>query len=397
MHSQNRGGNQTPSIKPNAANLMDTTSLVKFKSSLPDSIERLRDFILVGQEKIRAYQAKVRAIEKVGLAKSVRDQTLSEAQDVATAVLYAEAKLGELLKGLADPTASRDGRRQLPPGITHKQSHYAQLLANNIEIVEKVIREAKQEEDIPTRYAVLRALDEIKREKRIKEEEMKKALSIKNSGLALITKADYKDWLPEQPMCDLLITDPPYSTEIEDIESFAEDWLPLALSKVKDTGRAYVFIGAYPEELRAYLGTYFRIKPKKLILEQILGWAYHNTIGPSPKLYYTNNYQNILYFLGPKAPPLDCPDLTEKFAFQLVNAPDGRTGIRYHTWEKPIELAEMYIRHSTSEGQLVLDCFAGTGTFLLAAARLGRHARGCDISEEMVNIAVSRGCERYGV
>ena len=165
-----------------------------------------------------------RAIEKVGLAKSVRDHALSDAQDVAAAVLYAEVKLGELLGGLADPTASRRGRRQLPDGIGHKQSHYAQLLANNIEIVEKVIREAKQEEDIPTRYAVLRALDEIKREKRIKEEEMKRASFIKNTGLALITKADYRDWLPEQPMCDLLLTDPPYSTEIEDIESFARDF-----------------------------------------------------------------------------------------------------------------------------------------------------------------------------
>ncbi len=42
------------------------------------------------------------------------------------AVLWAEAKLGELLKPLADPTASRAGRRQLPEGVTHKQSHEAQ-------------------------------------------------------------------------------------------------------------------------------------------------------------------------------------------------------------------------------------------------------------------------------
>jgi hypothetical protein len=60
-------------------------------------------------------------------------KTAYDAQDVATAVLYTEAKLGELLKPLADPTASRAGRRQLPEGITHKQSHEAQQLADNPE------------------------------------------------------------------------------------------------------------------------------------------------------------------------------------------------------------------------------------------------------------------------
>ena len=52
---------------------------------------------------------------------------------------------------------------------------------------------------------------------------------------------------------DLLVTDPPYSTDIENIEEFAEAWLPNALDKVKQTGRAYISIGAYPREIKAYL------------------------------------------------------------------------------------------------------------------------------------------------
>jgi hypothetical protein len=50
---------------------------------------------------------------------------------------------------------------------------------------------------------------------------------------------------------DLLITDPPYSTDVDDIVAFAQSWLPAALNKVKDTGFAFVFIGAYPEEVKA--------------------------------------------------------------------------------------------------------------------------------------------------
>jgi 16S rRNA G966 N2-methylase RsmD len=203
-----------------------------------------------------------------------------------------------------------------------------------------------------------------------------------------ITLANWEDWLPAQPCCDLLLTDPPYSTDVEDIPAFAHAWLPPALSKVKPTGRAYVCIGAYPEELRAYLQV-----PTPLPLEQVLVWSYLNTIGPAPTHTYKQNWQAILYYRGPEAPPLDCPLLIEQMSAMQLNAPDGRQGERYHAWQKPDALAERLIRHATRPGDLVLDCFAGTGTFLLAAHRLGRVALGCDRSPEMLALARRRGCE----
>ena len=105
--------------------------IVKRQETLPCNINDLHKFILVGKEKLKAYRAKLNAIEKLNLAKAVKDQAYDETQDMASALLWAEAKMGDLLKPLADPTASRAGRRQLPEGITHKQSHYAQQLANN--------------------------------------------------------------------------------------------------------------------------------------------------------------------------------------------------------------------------------------------------------------------------
>lgn len=60
--------------------------------------------------------------------------------------------------------------------------------------------------------------------------------------------ADALDFIAgfEDDTFDLLLTDPPYSTDVEDIEAFAAERLPLALAKVKPTGRAYICIGAYP-------------------------------------------------------------------------------------------------------------------------------------------------------
>ena len=202
-----------------------------------------------------------------------------------------------------------------------------------------------------------------------------------------ITQASWDQWLPKQPLCDLLLTDPPYSTDMPDIERFAQAWLPLALSKVRPTGRAYVCIGAYPREIRAYLNVQMDWP-----VAQILVWSYRNTMGPKPVVGYKQNWQAVLYFVGQDAPPLDCPLLTEQFSAQEINAPDGRLGERYHSWQKPDFFAEQLIRHSTKPGATVLDCFSGTGTFLLAAQRLGRIGKGCDTSEKMLALAEKRGC-----
>ena len=199
-----------------------------------------------------------------------------------------------------------------------------------------------------------------------------------------LEQADAIEWLARQEPCDLLLTDPPYSTDVTDIQAFAKSWLPLALSKVKPTGRAFIFIGAYPAELAAYLAT--------AMPEQVLVWTYRNTLGPSPSHNYKLNWQAILYFKGPEAGPLDCPVMLEQFSVQDISAPDGRQGDRYHAWQKPLEIADRFVRHATKPGDVVLDPFACTGTFLIAAAALGREAKGCDISAENIAIAEGRGC-----
>jgi hypothetical protein len=201
-------------------------------------------------------------------------------------------------------------------------------------------------------------------------------------GSAKIVLADAIRWLQAQKPCDLLITDPPYSTDIEDIEVFAASWLPLALSKVKLTGRAFICIGAYPREVKAYLDV--------SLPTQILIWSYKNTFGPCPQETFFQNYQMILYYKGTKAGPLIGNEVLERFSAFEINAPDARVEKHYHRWEKPLDLGKRLI--GLAPGQLVLDPFAGTGTFLLAAANLNRTARGCDSDPQMVAIAKGRGC-----
>ena len=228
----------------------------------------------------------------------------------------------------------------------------------------------------------------------IRKAEKKAALEEKKADIAAQIKESpdapqiwcesYTTWIGKQPDCDLLLTDPPYSTDVEDITGFAADWLPLALSKVKATGRAYIFIGAYPEELQAYMNVQMPA--------QILVWTYRNTLGPQPKYDYIRNMQFILYYKMSQCPPLDSPIIMEQISVQDFNHP-ARSAERYHTWQKPKDLAERFIRHSTKDGDIVMDPFCCTGTFPLTAARLGRIGLGCDIDMDNLKIAEGRGCK----
>jgi len=212
-------------------------------------------------------------------------------------------------------------------------------------------------------------------------------------GKAMVYQRDALEFLKSlgPQSVDLLLTDPPYMTDVEDIAAFAQSWVPLALSRVKPSGRTYIFTGAYPRELHAYLSVL--LGESAFTFDNILVWTYRNTLGPSPSHGYKLNWQAIFYLYGPDAPPLDCPVMLEQFTVQDVRAPDGRLGDRYHKWQKPDDLAERLIQHSTRPNELIADPFVGTGTFLAAALRLGRIAVGSETSGAMLAICEDRGIE----
>lgn len=58
--------------------------------------------------------------------------------------------------------------------------------------------------------------------------------------------------------------------------------------------------------------------------------------------------------------------------------------------EKPIKLAERIIKSSTGAGDIILDCFQGSGTTLAAAQKLGRRWIGCDINKGAIQTTAKR-------
>jgi site-specific DNA-methyltransferase (adenine-specific) len=63
-----------------------------------------------------------------------------------------------------------------------------------------------------------------------------------------------------------------------------------------------------------------------------------------------------------------------------------------HPTQKPVALLERILLASTNEGDLVLDPFNGGGTTLVSAFRLRRHAFGCELALDSVQLSVRRIC-----
>lgn len=68
---------------------------------------------------------------------------------------------------------------------------------------------------------------------------------------------------------------------------------------------------------------------------------------------------------------------------------DSTTGYRHPT-QKALELAERAVRNSSKRGQVVFDPFLGSGTTLVAAARLGRRCFGLEIEPRYCDVIVRR-------
>lgn len=142
-------------------------------SGLPDTIEDLSRFVLVGREKLTAVRAAIRAIDRAQLAREVRDQKMEEAQMLSEALLDAETRLGDMTKQIPRVSGRRSdllGKRPADTavdrlqtkeeaiqnlGLTPKQVERFEILADNKDLVEQVKQEARANDDIPTRTRVI--------------------------------------------------------------------------------------------------------------------------------------------------------------------------------------------------------------------------------------------------
>jgi hypothetical protein len=189
-----QGGPQEECIpgEPNEEILFENKDIVLRESILPGKIEELRDFILLSSEKLNAYRARLRAADKLNIAKELRDKAVEEGQILAEEVFKAEAKLGELLLGLrirGGDRKSESFKNQTSPvislnsmGITEKQSYEAQKIAFHPKIVEQVLKEAKWKNEIPYKTEIMRKINRPELKSQREDKEMRKRYEILTDG-----------------------------------------------------------------------------------------------------------------------------------------------------------------------------------------------------------------------
>lgn len=74
----------------------------------------------------------------------------------------------------------------------------------------------------------------------------------------------------------------------------------------------------------------------------------------------------------------------------------GATGEYVHPTQKPVELIERALQNSSKAGDVVIDCFGGSGSTLIAAEKTGRYARLVELDPKYVDAIVLRWQEFTG-
>lgn len=217
--------------------------LTTVKAELPDNLPDLSKFVIVGRERLNAVRAEIRAIEKVGLAKEVHEQKLQEAQEIAEAVLDAEAKIGELTSKMEQAKGARTDIKPMDNGvpkskqleqigINEKQKQRFETLASHPETVEKAKAEARAEGRIVTRQDVLNRIAEPTKSKHQFMKDFKQQVRDEHDNFASSSGekiVSMKDIQRDKQNVEVIVSDVS-STIIKALSAI----LPITLIKQKD-------------------------------------------------------------------------------------------------------------------------------------------------------------------
>lgn len=99
------------------------------------------------------------------------------------------------------------------------------------------------------------------------------------------------------------------------------------------------------------------------------------------------NFETAVLFYRDKLPKFNNEG---RMFFQCQPWIDDNKTPKVHPTQKPVPLLENLIRTYTDPDDVVIDCCAGSGTTLLAAANLGRRAYGFELKKEFVDAFYSK-------
>jgi DNA modification methylase len=213
---------------------------------------------------------------------------------------------------------------------------------------------------------------------------------------------------------DLIIADPPYNLGkdygnnhdlrgFNDYLDFSSAWLSEAHRVLKDNGTIYVFMGV------RFISYLYDILDQKLQMYFNSWITWHYTQGMGKTKGFSPRHEDILMFTKSEDFQFHLDDIRvpQKYYRERNNMAGANPGdvwlfshVHYsnpereeHPTQKPEALIERMIRASSSEGDTILDPFAGSGTTLRVAQQTQRNCLSFELNPayvEMVNQRLSK-------
>jgi len=200
--------------------------LIIANKQLPAKVEDLSNFVLFARAKLETIRSGLKAIDKLDLAKEVREQKKREAQDLADLLIDAEARIGELLEAIPKEKPGRKKEELSDSAVTYieekpKTVHHSQnesqkrsktevvqnlgftkkdtsrfqQLAKNKEVIETAKKKARENDEVVSRTQVLKEIQNKKKE----EKKIERIESIKKTATLPDTK--YRIVYADPPWC----------------------------------------------------------------------------------------------------------------------------------------------------------------------------------------------------
>ena len=215
--------------------------------------------------------------------------------------------------------------------------------------------------------------------------------------------------LPDRSI-DAIITDPPYGLEefskgrdhgrhrfgranhvndgwdkLEVTEGVVEKYMTEAARVLKTGGNLFQFVGF------EQIGKSVETAPKSLYYKTCGVWHKKNPIPINMKIRYVNSLEAWIHWVnGKRTGTFNGEGKPVHNFFESGLTPKGEKKHGRHSTQKPLSIMEWAVSTLTDPGDLVLDPFAGSGSTLVAAKKLGRDFVGVEISAEYADIARSR-------
>lgn len=209
----------------------------------------------------------------------------------------------------------------------------------------------------------------------------------------------------ESNTVDLIIADPPYNVgkdygnksdkqDFDEYIAFTKEWLSECHRILKKNGTIYIFIGF------RYISYLYQILEKDLKMNFVNWISWHYTQGIGKTKGFSPRHDDILMFSKSTSYKFNLDEIRvpQKFYRKVNNMRGANPGdvwevshIHYcqknrqeHPTQKPEALVERMVLASSSEGDMVVDPFSGSGTTLRVCQQLNRNAVGIELNPEYV-------------